>query len=108
VWLERSLKSPYPGPHGAAVRVIARQNLGKINLFFYLSGLKGPCHKIEVGPQLRFKNPSFLFKKRLFQSYSPLSSASIDAKSGISDPADLLQLGFQFDCEHERSHYELS
>jgi hypothetical protein len=34
--------------------------------------------------------PFFHFKNRPFQSYSPWSSASIDVKSGFSDPADLL------------------
>jgi hypothetical protein len=49
----------------------------------------------------------FPFKNRSFQSYSLLSSASIYVNSGILDPADVPLLGFQLECEHDRSQCEL-
>jgi hypothetical protein len=38
--------------------------------------------------QTKLREPFFPFKNRPFQSYGPQSSASIDVKSGLSDPAD--------------------
>jgi hypothetical protein len=36
-----------------------------------------------------------------------MSITSIDVKSGISDLANLLQLGFQLECKHEISQRKL-
>jgi hypothetical protein len=61
--------------------------------------LKGQCHEmvVEVRPWsgrlgLKVRDSLFPFKNRPFQSYGPQSSASIDVKSGLSDPAEFAKV----------------
>jgi hypothetical protein len=61
-----------------------------------LQMLKGQCHEmvVKMSPQSsnlglnRWSHTFFLFKNRLFQSYGPYSSTSIDVKTGSPDLAD--------------------